>query len=96
MPSPTSKTQEIDALRQRYQELDTKRIQAQTRLEETRRQLKVMEEEAVKQWGTADLVELQKKLASQQEENERLRLAYQASLATIEEGLKKLETTKVN
>lgn len=84
--------EEIEALRVRYEQLNKQRIQADTRLEETRKQLELLQKDAVDQWGTSDLNELQKMLVTRQAENERLRSAYQASLAAIEEGLKKIET----
>lgn len=93
MPSPTNEraVDEIESLRTRYEELNTQRIQAKTRLDETQRQLEVLQAEAKAQWGTSDLAALQKMLEDQQAENERLRVAYQASLTAIEEGLKKIE-----
>lgn len=93
MPSPTNEraVDEIESLRTRFEELNTQRIQAKTRLDETQRQLEVLQAEAKAQWGTSDLAALQKMLEDQQTENERLRVAYQASLTAIEEGLKKIE-----
>ncbi len=92
MPPPTtSKSQPIDDLRRRYQELNDKRVAAETRLGETEKALELLKKEAQEQWGTSDLTELQDKLAKQQADNERLRQSYEANLSQIEKSLIEIE-----
>jgi chromosome segregation ATPase len=88
----TSKSQPIDELRRRYDDLNNKRVAAETRLDQTQKALEQLKTEAQEQWGTSDLAELQKKLAKQQADNDSLRQSYEASLAQIETSLKEIET----
>lgn len=92
MPAPVkSPAEQLADLRKRYEDLNTKRVAAQTRLEQTTKALEQLRSEAMEQWGTSDLAALQAKLTQQQAENDKLRQDYEASLAAIEGDLKKIE-----
>lgn len=83
--------QSIEELQQRYSKLNTKKIQAETNLENARRQLADLQRQAREKYGTDDLAELKQKLADMQAENEAKRAAYQQDLQRIENELADVE-----
>lgn len=83
--------QSIEQLQERYKELHTKKIQADTNLENATNTLKALKEEARQQFGTDDVDELRKKLDAMKAENEAKRRNYQTELDRIEAELAAVE-----
>ena len=83
--------QTIEQLQQRYQQLNTQKIQAATSLEHATGQLDALRKEAREKYGTDDLAALQEKLAAMRAENEQKRRTYQADLDEIQAALKAVE-----
>lgn len=83
--------QSLGELQNRYTELNRRKIQAETKLENARNQLSELQQEAKSQYGTDDIGELEAKLAEMQAENERKRREYQASLDRIEADLAQVD-----
>lgn len=82
----------IESLREQYDRLNRRKIQAQTQLESATKQLEELEREAIEQFGTADVEELKVKLAEMERENERRRQEYQELLEGIERDLAQVES----
>ena len=83
--------QTIEQLQTRYQSLNTKRIQAETNLQNAQNQLTALQKEARDKYGTDDVAELQKKLEAMKAENESKRRQYQEDLDRIERELKSVD-----
>src|ERR1700676_978925 len=83
--------QSIEALQDRYRDLHTKKIQAETKLTNARDRLDELKREAREKFKTDDVGELQKMLATMLEENEAKRAQYQAHLDQIETELAAVE-----
>lgn len=90
-PSEAAGGQSIEELQRRYQQLHTRKIQAETNLSNANRHLDELKADAREKYGTDDLAELQSKLAALKAENEEKRAAYQASLDQIDVRLKQVE-----
>ena len=88
---PENGQQTIEQLQQRYQRLNTQKIQSETKLEEAKKQLDKLKAEARQNYGTDDIAQLRKKLQEMKDENERRRAAYQADLERIESELASVE-----
>jgi len=86
--TPTNaKEQSIEELQERYQSLNTRKIQAETNLANAKNQLATLKQEALRDYGTDDLTELRAKLTAMKAENEQKRKTYQADLDRIEAEL---------
>jgi hypothetical protein len=83
--------QSIERLTERYTALSTKKIQAQTNLDNAEKELKKLKKQAKEEYGTDDLEQLKEKLNEMETENERKRSEYQQLLDTIEGELAKVE-----
>jgi len=83
--------QTIEQLQKRYHDLNTKKIQCETKLETARQTLENLKREARQKYGTDDLAELQAKLAQMKAENEEKRANYQRDLDCIEADLNQVE-----
>jgi chromosome segregation ATPase len=83
--------QSIEQLQGRYQALHTRKIQAETNLQNAKERLDTLREEARVQFGTDDVAELRQKLDAMKAENEAKRSAYQADLDRIEADLAAVE-----
>ena len=83
--------QTIEQLQQRYERLNTQKIQCETKLESARQQLDALQREAREKYGTDDLAELQAKLEQMKKDNEEKRAKYQADLDRIETDLDQVE-----
>ena len=83
--------QTIEELQQRYQALNTKKIEAQTEFRNAKKRLEQLQEAARKEFGTDDIAELQRKLQEMKDENERKRAQYQEDLDGIEGDLAEIE-----
>jgi vacuolar-type H+-ATPase subunit E/Vma4 len=75
-----------------YQQLHTKKIQAETNLENAKSKLKELQDEARQKFGTDDVAALQAKLDEMKADNENKRREYQASLEAIQTALDAVET----
>jgi chromosome segregation ATPase len=82
---------EIEVLRQKYGELQTKKTRAETNLENAREQLEKLKKEAREAYGTDDLGELKAKLAEIKAENEAKTTKYRKDLEKIEADLQAVE-----
>jgi phage shock protein A len=91
MPVQANKSQTIEDLRKRYDELNEKKITAAANHENAQKQLDQLKAAAKTQWGTDDLEKLREKLAELEAENERKRSDYQAQLDKIEADLKEVD-----
>jgi chromosome segregation ATPase len=83
--------QSIEKLQERYKQLNTRKIQAETHLDNARAQLEALQAEAREKYGTDDLAALREKLAQMKAENESKRAAYQEQLDKIEADLAVVE-----
>jgi len=81
----------IEDLTDEYNRLNERRIQAQTQLDEATKQLESLQEEALEEFGTSDVDELQVKLEQMEAENEKRRSEYQTLLEGIAADLTKVE-----
>ena len=84
MAEKTKSKQTIDQLKQRYEKLNADKIRAGAQLESAEKHLAQLQQQAREEFGTDDLDELRTKLQQMQDENERRRAAYQASLDQID------------
>lgn len=87
----SAKQQTIEDLAQRYAKLNTRKIQAETNLENAEKQLAKLKQQAIKEYGTDDVDELQKKLKQMEADNEAQRSKYQTSLDKIEADLAQVD-----
>lgn len=83
--------QSIEVLQQRFQALDKRKIQAETHLENARKELERLQREAREKYGTEDVHELRSKLEQMKADNEEKRRNYQADLDRIENELTEIE-----
>lgn len=83
--------QSIEQLQERFQQLNKRKIQAETNLDNARQQLARLQDEARAKYQTADVAELRQKLAAMKAENESKRAGYQAQLEKIESELSAVE-----
>jgi multidrug resistance efflux pump len=83
--------QSIEKLQERFQQLNKRKIQAETNLEHARTQLETLQAEAREKYGTDDLAALREKLAQMKAENEAKRASYQEQLDKIEADLASVE-----
>jgi chromosome segregation ATPase len=83
--------QTIEQLQQRYQELNKKKIQAETQRDSATTRLDELKAQARANYGTDDVAKLQEKLAEIISENARKRTKYQEDLDKIEKGLAEVE-----
>ncbi|MFW6081394.1 MAG: hypothetical protein ACOC7W_05730 [Desulfosalsimonas sp.] len=83
--------QSMDELKQRYEKLHRRKIQAEANLDNARRQLEELKQQARKEYGTDDIGSLKKKLEQMQAENERRRVEYQQKLDRVEAELAAVE-----
>src|SRR3954468_11136613 len=89
---PNAGEQSIEELQRRYEKLNTKKIQAETNLENTQKQLESLKKEAREKYGTDDVTQLREKLVAMQADNDARRKKYQTELDKIEEDLAAVET----
>ena len=83
--------QTIEELQERYRELHTKKIQADTNLENAKDKLEELKAEALEKFGTNDIEKLREKLRAMKAENEEKRKNYQSDLDRIEADLANAE-----
>lgn len=83
--------QSIEKLQERFSQLNKRKIQAETNLDNAREQLEKLQAEAREKYGTDDLAALREKLAQMKAENEAKRAAYQEQLDKIEADLADVE-----
>lgn len=91
-PSSAAGEQTIEQLQQRYQELNRKKIQAETQRDNAKARLDELKTKAKRDYGTDDVAELQKKLNEMIADNARKRAKYQEDLDKIETELAEVET----
>jgi len=89
---PSEGRQPIEVLQQRFQSLNTRKIQSETNLENARKELERLQREAREKYGTDDVDALRKKLEQMKSDNEEKRRSYQADLDRIESELSEIET----
>jgi hypothetical protein len=83
--------QSIEQLQERYQQLNRRKIQAETSLEHARQQLEQLKQDARERFQTDDLAELRRLLDLRRNENEQKRRDYQMALDRIEAELAEVE-----
>jgi hypothetical protein len=81
----------MEQLQKRFDQLNTRRIQIETQLEQEQKQLARLKQEAREKFGTDDLDELAAMLARMESENEQKRADYQRHLESIEAQLKAID-----
>ncbi len=91
MTNQQQNRQTIERLTQRYNQLNTRKIEAETNLKSARKQLEEFQKEARETYGTDDLEALKRKLAEMEAENEKKRADYQTALDRIETDLDAVE-----
>lgn len=87
----TSNALTIEQLQTKYEELNRRKIQAETRHRDASDQLQKLRAQAMTTWGTDDLDQLKLKLVQMQEENESRRQKYQTDLENIESKLREID-----
>ena len=85
------KSLSIEQLQTKYDELNRRKIEAETRHRDASDQLQKLRSQALATWGTEDLDELKLKLVKLQEENEARRAKYQSDLQGIEAKLHEVD-----
>ncbi len=83
--------QDIHTLKRRYDELNKKKIRAETEKASSERRLAELQRKARDRYGTDDLDALREKLEAMKVENERRRREYQEHLDGIEAKLQEVE-----
>lgn len=89
--APSAEPQPIEELQKRYERLNTRKIQADTNLENATKQFEALKEELRKSYGTDDIAALREKLDTMRAENEAKRKNYQAELDAIDSALAAVE-----
>jgi chromosome segregation ATPase len=89
---PGDGRQPIEVLQQRFQSLNTRKIQAETNLDNARKELERLQREARDKYGTDDVDELRRKLEQMKSDNEEKRRSYQSDLDRIESELSEIES----
>jgi hypothetical protein len=87
----TPDKQSIEQLQERYQALQTRKIQAETQRDSAQERLEELKKEAVQKYGTSDVAKLKSKLEEMKAENEKKRAKYQDDLDKIDQALGKVE-----
>lgn len=90
-PTDEPERQDLKTLKKRYEELNKKKIRAETERASSERRLAELQRKARARYGTDDLEALRAKLDEMRAENERRRSAYQAHLDAIEAQLDEVE-----
>lgn len=88
---PATEEQSIEHLQKRYNDLNTRKIQAETNLKNAKNQLEQLQSQAREKYGTDDVEALRKQLDELKSENERKRREYQSNLDKIEQDLAKVD-----
>jgi septation ring formation regulator EzrA len=88
--------QSIEQLTERYQTLNTRRIEAGRDLEHATDRLESLRKEARERFSTDDIGQLREKLRQMTEANELARRKYQAELDKIESDLAEVEEQFAN
>jgi len=83
--------QTIEQLQQRYQDLNRKKIQAETQRDSAKHRLDELKVQAREKYDTDDVAKLQEKLAEIITENTRKKTKYQEDLDKIEKELAGVE-----
>ena len=83
--------QSMETLKNRYKKLYDEKIRVETELKTTQAQLSTHQETARTNWGTDNLEELEKKLQTIKEANEKQRKDYQEHLNLIETRLNSIK-----
>ena len=83
--APSAEPQPIEELQKRYERLNTRKIQADTNLENATKQFESLKEELRKSYGTDDIAALREKLDT-----------IDAALATIEQKVATTENGQAN
>ncbi len=81
----------IEQLQTKYDELNRRKIEAETRYRDASDQLQKLRSQSLSTWGTDDLDELKLKLVKLQDENEARRTKYQSDLQSIEAKLNEVD-----
>ncbi len=81
----------IEQLQIKYDELNRRKIEAETRHRDASDQLQKLKSQAMATWETDNLDELKMKLVKLQEENEARRAKYQSDLQSIEAKLQEVD-----
>ncbi len=83
--------QDIEKLRLRHRELDTKKIQAAANLKTANEALERLKMEALRDYETDDLDKLKEMLKKMEEDNERDRAEYEKQLDELSEKLTEVD-----
>ena len=83
--------QSMETLKNRYKKLYDEKIRVETELKTTSAQLATHQETAKTNWGTDNVVELEEKLQTNKQANEKQRKDYQEHLNTIESQLNSIK-----
>ena len=91
IPTSEKKLESIEELTQQYNKLNDAKVRAETNLENASAELKRLQQEAVEQFGTSDIAELQKQLDEAEALDRRQREEYRQHLRQIEDQLNQVE-----
>lgn len=93
IPVEDKKIQEaLETLRREYEELQKKKIETDTTLQNLKEQLEELKKRAEEEYGTSDLEELKAMLARWREENAQKVAAYEEHVASIKDALERIES----
>lgn len=82
----------LESLKKDYKELDTRKITTQANIKNLEAELEKLREQALQNYGTSDLAELEKLLETRRQENERLVAEYEQHIQGIKDRLAEIES----
>lgn len=88
----TTDDMNIKELGERFEKLKKKRIQAETKLDESTKELEKLRKEALETFGTDDVDQLEAKLNKMKAENDRKRTEFEKQLGDVEQKLEQVES----
>ncbi len=95
LPAEDREVQErLEGLRKEYEQLNKKKIETDTPLQNLENRLEELKRQAEAEYGTSDLKELRALLESWRAENQEKVAAYQEHIRSIRESLERIETSE--
>lgn len=82
----------IDELTKKYHALNERKIQSETQLKEAEKRLQELQTQALAEFGTSDVTDLQTRLEQMESENEKRRADYHTLLTGIQDDLEKIDS----
>ncbi|AEB10749.1 hypothetical protein [Desulfobacca acetoxidans] len=90
-PRDTAVQEKLETLKKEYKDLDTLKIRTDQDIANLQKQLDDLEKQAVAEYGTSDLAELEKILEERRQENELRVQEYEQHIQAVKDSLAKIE-----